>query len=333
MEIDIVYTWVNSSDKAFQEKRARFAKEETGKDLAYRIGESRFKDNNELKYSLRSIERYLPFIRKVFIVHTGAAPNWLKSGCEDLIFVAQEDIIPPQYAPSFQSDVIESFLYKIPDLSEYYIYSNDDVFFCSPHKENDLFDSDGRARVGITPRLAGEGKKASSTFRITERNAAQSLKRHLKNIPTPITVSYKWLPIPIRCLLKECLPFNTIAHVAQPFRKSIWQEFHKVFSEEINTICKHRFRANDGFTINFMAHYYALSIGKAVFDLQTHNDYLGRSDTLERKEEFRRLIFENAEQIKRFCLNDEVVNGEDGWENYVSQMLESLFPKPSRWEI
>ena len=56
MDIDIVYTWVNSNDTAWQETRKQFAKEEVGENFAYRAGESRFRDNNELKYSLRSLK-------------------------------------------------------------------------------------------------------------------------------------------------------------------------------------------------------------------------------------------------------------------------------------
>lgn len=111
MDIDIVYTWVNSNDAAWQEKRREFAKQEMGEDFTYRAGESRFRDNDELRYSLRSLKN-LPFIRRVFVVHTGAAPDWLRHDCPDLIFVPQGAIVPAFCSPSYQADVIESFIYK-----------------------------------------------------------------------------------------------------------------------------------------------------------------------------------------------------------------------------
>lgn len=38
---------------------------------------SRFEDNEELRYSLRSIERHAPWVRNVFIVTNGQIPSWL----------------------------------------------------------------------------------------------------------------------------------------------------------------------------------------------------------------------------------------------------------------
>ncbi len=331
MDIDVVFTWVNEKDQAWKERRQEFANKETGKDLPYRAGASRFQDNNELRYSLRSIEKYLPFIRNIYIVHTGAAPEWLENG-NGLFFIPQESILPLNCRPTYQSDVIEAFLYKIPGLAEHYIYSNDDSFFCHPHQPSDFFDSAGKARVGIRQRLAGEGKKASLTFRQSERNTARAIKRHI-TAPKPVTVSYPWVPLFIRCMLKQCLPINTMAHVSQPFRKSIWDGFHNVFSEEIKILCQSRFRSPNGFATNLMANHYALSIGKAVFEYQDQNDYLGRGQSLEERVAFKKELQENSHNIKRFCLNDEVSNNEDGWDDYVSGILNNLFPKPSRWEI
>ncbi len=332
MDIDIVYTWVNEKDLEWKKRRQEFAKKETGIDLQYRAGEARFQDNNELRYSLRSIEKYFPSVRNIFIVHTGAAPEWLKNNNQDLFFISQESILPSHCRPVYQSDVIEAFLYKIPGLAEHYIYANDDFFFCHPHQVSDFFDSEGRARVGIRQRLAGEGKKAALTFRQSERNSARAIKKHI-TIPKPITVSYPWIPLPIRCMLKKCLPINTMAHVAQPFRKSIWEDFHNVFSEEIKILCQSRFRSPNGFATNLMANHYALSIGKAVFDYQDQNDYLGRGQPLEDRIAFKKDLQENSSKIRRFCLNDEVSNGEDGWNDYVSELLNGFFPEPSRWEI
>lgn len=41
------------------------------------ISASRFEDNEELRYSLRSVERFAPWIRHVYIVTNGQLPYWL----------------------------------------------------------------------------------------------------------------------------------------------------------------------------------------------------------------------------------------------------------------
>lgn len=333
MDIDIVYTWVNSKDSAWHDKRMALAKKEVNEDFSYRAGKARFQDNNELKYSLRSLKN-LPFIRKVFIAHAGAAPEWLKKDSPDLVFVQQDSLIPKRFSPSYQSDVVESFLYKIPGLSEHYIYANDDNFFSGKYKRSDLFDSEDRAIVAVMPRLAGQGLKNGSVYREMELNSARALKKHLK-MKKPVTYSrYPWIPVSLRCYLKGNMPINTMRHVAQPFRKSIWEEFHNVFSEEIETLCSSRFRSKNGFAINMMAHNYALSVNKAVFDFSEKNDYVGRATTtMQERAEFRKEIFENAQNVKSFCLNDEPSAGDDGWDDYVMDILNTFYPKPSRWEI
>jgi len=331
MEIDIVYTWVNSNDQAWRKKRAELAKQETGEDLAWRAGESRFQDNNELKYSLRSIEKYLPFIRRVYIAHAGAAPDWVRKDRTDLVCVPQNEILPEFCSPSYQSDVIESFLYKIPGLSEYYIYSNDDNFFCAPHSVEDLFDEEGKAKVGITPRLAGD--YVADVFREMELNAGRALKKRIRT-SKPVTISrYSWVPPSVRCMIKGVMPLNTMTHVAQPFRKSIWPEFHKTFAKEIDTLCQSHFRSPQGFAINMMAHHFAQSSDKAIFEFCNQNDYMGRSAPMEYRDVFRQELLEKSHEIKRFCLNDEPADDNGSWVGYVAEILEGFFPNPSRWEI
>ena len=41
------------------------------------LAASRFEDNEELRYSLRSLEQYAPWVRRIFIVTNGQIPHWL----------------------------------------------------------------------------------------------------------------------------------------------------------------------------------------------------------------------------------------------------------------
>ena len=61
MNIDLVYLWVDGNDPKWLEKKNRFIEKKINT-----VG--RYQDNQELKYSLRSIEKHLPWIRKIFIV-------------------------------------------------------------------------------------------------------------------------------------------------------------------------------------------------------------------------------------------------------------------------
>ena len=50
-----------------------------------------------------------------------------------------EDFIPQEYLPTFNSTCIEMFLHQIPNLSEYFLYANDDIFVIQPLIETHFF--------------------------------------------------------------------------------------------------------------------------------------------------------------------------------------------------
>lgn len=43
------------------------------------ISKNRFADNDELKYSMRSLEKFAPWIRYIFLVTNGQIPSWLNT--------------------------------------------------------------------------------------------------------------------------------------------------------------------------------------------------------------------------------------------------------------
>ena len=84
------------------------------------------------KYSLRSVEMYAPWIRKIFIVTDNQVPKWLDTSNPKIRIVDHKEILPEVSLPCFNSRLIEHFLYKIPGLSEHFLYANDDMFINRP---------------------------------------------------------------------------------------------------------------------------------------------------------------------------------------------------------
>lgn len=147
-EIDIVYTWVDGSDPVWQRNRDH-ARRSPGTRIAHRDADSaaRFRSVDELRYSLRSVERYAEFVRHIYIVTAGQIPDWLDTGHGRVTVVDHVDIFPdPAVLPTFNSHAIEACLHRIPGLSEHYLYLNDDFLFVRPVSPGDFFDEAGRAR-------------------------------------------------------------------------------------------------------------------------------------------------------------------------------------------
>ena len=112
-------------------------------------------DNEELRYSLRSIEKFAPWVRHIFLVTNGQVPSWintyplfpklfaismppppslllLTSPTEHprLTVITHAQIFTNvSHLPTFSSPSIEVHLHRIPGLSKKFIYMNDDVMF------------------------------------------------------------------------------------------------------------------------------------------------------------------------------------------------------------
>ena len=132
-QIDIVFPWVDGSDPVWQERKRQYSDHSAGDD------EVRFRDWGLLKYVFRGIEQNLPWIRKVHFITCGHLPEWLNTDCPKLHVIKHSDYIPEKWLPTFSSHPIELNIHRIPDLSEQFIYMNDDTFFVKPMKPEGFF--------------------------------------------------------------------------------------------------------------------------------------------------------------------------------------------------
>ncbi len=141
--VDIVYLWCDSSDNVWREKKnkelAKYGKP-LDKDS---IGECRFIENDELKYSLRSLEKYAPWIRRVYIITDNQIPKWLNINNPKVHVVDHTQILSPEALPTFNSSAIETSVHKIPGLSEHFLFANDDMFFGNYVDKEFFFDENG----------------------------------------------------------------------------------------------------------------------------------------------------------------------------------------------
>ncbi len=148
-EIDVVIAWVDGDDPNHRRKREAFLtnkSEEQREDVA---GATRFSAQGEIEFCVLSILKYAQFVRKIFIVTDNQTPD-----LEDVVSSNFPDNKTPieivdhkvifreyeEYLPSFNSLSIETMLWRIPELSEKFVYFNDDVMLLSPIAETDWFE-------------------------------------------------------------------------------------------------------------------------------------------------------------------------------------------------
>lgn len=115
------------------------------------VSRSRFVDNGELRYSLRSVERYAPWVRNIYIVTNGQVPNWLNVNHPRIHIIRHEDIfLDKSHLPTFSSPAIESHLHRIPGLSKKFIYLNDDVMFGNEIWPDDFYTQGSGQKVYLS---------------------------------------------------------------------------------------------------------------------------------------------------------------------------------------
>ncbi|MDF2050835.1 stealth family protein, partial [Arthrobacter sp. Cr_A7] len=302
-DIDLVFSWVDGSSPEYI--AARRAQQ---KDVVLGEGddhEARFRQINELKYALRSVYMFAPWIRRIFIATDSPAPAWLADHPSVTIVRSEEFFADPSVLPTHNSQAVECQLHHIEGLSEHFLYSNDDMFFGRPVSP-DLFFTPG----GITKFIEAEtriGLGENAAERSGFENAARVNRKLLWNRFGRITTRH-------------------LEHCAAPLRRSLVRKMEQEFPEEFRKTAASRFRAADNISVtNSFYHYYALLTGRAVTQTAAKVRYV---DTTMRTglNYLPKLL--SKRNVDFFCLNDgsfpEVSADERA--ALVTDFLEKYFP-------
>ncbi|MDR1743339.1 MAG: Stealth CR1 domain-containing protein [Dysgonamonadaceae bacterium] len=307
--VDLVYLWVDGSDEQWLAKKNAFLGKTTfHKDVNCK---GRFADNDELKFSLRSLEKYAPWIRKIFIVTDNQIPDWIDVENTKIQVVNQNDILPKEAQPCYNSVIIEHFLYKIPDLAEHFLYANDDMFFNAAVEPEDFFAADGYPIVRLRPypfaqfwyfvkKMAG---KKLSTYRKTILKSSNLIKNKFKK-------RYWGLP-----------HHNIDAHCKSDYRDVV----ETVFADEIQpTVVHHTRNRNDIQRVIFL--YYALAVGHG------HLRSINRTEScVVRMQRRNYQRYFDKYHPKLVCMEDsERVS--DANRERAKMFLETIFPEKSEFE-
>ncbi|KAF2073051.1 hypothetical protein CYY_005634 [Polysphondylium violaceum] len=136
--IDAVYIWLDESDSNYLKKR-----KEEGFELD-RNNTNDYRQLDQLKYSLRSLDTYAPWIQNIWIISDDQIPSWYHSNenNQKLQFISLEVLYSNRsHLPTFNRLSIESNLYNLPEqVSNCFLYFNENVVLKSPVNPTDFFD-------------------------------------------------------------------------------------------------------------------------------------------------------------------------------------------------
>jgi hypothetical protein len=272
---------------------------------------ARFRHVDELRYALRSVHMYAPWVRQIFVATDCARPSWLADDPR-VQFVRSEEFFADLSAlPTYNSQAVESQLHRIPGLSEHFLYANDDMFFGQPVGPEKFFSPGGISKFIEDDTRIGLGK--SDDLRSGFENSARVNRRLLHNRYGALTTRH-------------------LAHAPTPLRKSVMAEMETEFPDEFAATAASPFRARENISVtNSLYHYYALLNGRAVVQRGAKARYV-HTTTKAGLKDMRTLLKERKSDF--FCLNDDADEKVSPRKRAkaMTKFLRAYFPIPAPWE-
>lgn len=134
-KIDFVLLWVDDKDIEWQKLKSKYLSEDVNK-----ISSNKYRDWDNLKYWFRGVEKFAPWVNRIFFITCNQKPSWLNENHPKLRLINHTDYIEERCLPTFNTNVIEINVGKIKDLSEQFVLFNDDVFLLQETNPTDFFE-------------------------------------------------------------------------------------------------------------------------------------------------------------------------------------------------
>ncbi|MCV2368640.1 stealth family protein [Roseateles oligotrophus] len=322
--VDIVYLWVDGSDPVWRSKRhraaARLCVGRRDEMAVYGNVEGRFRDNDELRYNLRALERYFPAHGHVYLLTDGQRPAWLQES-DRITVIDHGELMPADALPTFDSGHIESYVHRIPGLSERFLYLNDDVFFGSPVRLDDWFWADGIYTAWSDEALVSD----------------EPMRADATALDNACRLSHHWLRSSASPPVAEYSPtFRTFAHAPRPMLRSVMFELERLAPELFGSVRSTVFRVwNKPTIVSDFVMRWSLSRGRAKLRGYSHL-FLATGAAHEDAEAQAALqaLVASEGQLDFFCLNDTTddASADDPRLLRVRAALQQMFTAPSSFE-
>jgi len=319
-DVDVVYVYADGDDPDFLKQKSILLKGVKQEDplIKESTAPNRFNNYGELKYSLRSIAVYAPWVRNIYIITSTPNIKWLnfKNDKNKVFIVSHESIFPSKEClPNFNASAIETFIDKIPGLAEHFLYFNDDTFLGNNVSKSDFFTSDGRCRFGLKDNYYYKEKENFGSPRLYQ---PQKTEYAISLIKKKYNKTKIYLPM----------------HQVRPMLKSVFSSCKRDFSQECMETAMNKFRAaNDISLVNIIFPSYAIynNYGVASNKLVLSNAFILFSDDIKFNElKFGRLL---EKKPKLFCLGDDTSHYNKEANKQIQYYLDRYFPQKSEFEV
>ncbi|WP_167132409.1 Stealth CR1 domain-containing protein [Paramicrobacterium chengjingii] len=327
--IDFVVTWVNDEDAQWAENRRAAAIRE-GNDTGA-ASDVRYRDWGILRYWFRSVELFCPWIRTIHFVTDTKLPEWLDVANPKLNIVDGR-ALKGHDVDTYSSRSIESRLHLIPELSEKYVYFNDDFFVGRP-LEPEFFFKNGLPYGVNAPTILADGDYRAHAMLyasgLINRHFSRAgyLRTVIRRSVRPASGSMLFrMPLFLAC---SKIPPVTDPHVGIPLLKSVVAEAFDAEPEAIEDTRRTVFRSRNETAPIYYATMWHLATGKYFARSKSAiGQYfsLGSSSLNTIKEAI------THDRHAQYCLNDGHVEDCGALQAALAQTFSLRFPQPSAYE-
>jgi len=292
-EIDIVVTWVDGNDINHRKKKEKYLIDKN-KFVKGGVTDNRFIQSDEIMYCLLSIRKFAPWVRRVFIVTDNQRPKILDDkrlfGL-DLRMVDHKELFSgyEEYLPSFNSRTIQSMFWNIKDLSEKYLYFNDDFILSGEVRKEDFFDG---GKIVVNGTFKSHFKHKLSEFKKFMFNPSENNSTKNKN---SIYLASKSIGLKKKFFIHH--------HVPYPMSKTF---LYSYLNDNINifeNLLRYKFRHSSQPLVSAAYHNYMFKEGKLLLGDKNRLFYLNKNKIEELTfEEIYDTIFKP--DTKLLCIQD-----------------------------
>ena len=305
--IDFVLLWVDDSDPEWKKLKDSYSGRT---DYMVDNRDARYRDWDTLKYWFRGVEKFAPWVNKIYFVTCGHVPEWLNLKADKLVHIKHADYIPEEYLPTFSSHTIELNLNRIGELSEHFVYFNDDTFICRP-VSRELFYRDGKPVHQARLHAIRAGKMGAMMPHIY-LNTTEVINEHFDMQEVLKKDRAKWFSLArngaanvfenLFCSKYNMFPGFGNEHLPVPILKSTMDTVWKLEGARLDETCRHRFRDVRDVS-QFVFRYWQLASGNFVPEKIGN---IGACYTIKSDREFVRKLcgYVTSGKYNLLCLND-----------------------------
>jgi len=328
-KIDIVILWVDGSDEDWLRDFNQYASDSM-------IGDkqpSRFRDWDLLQYWFRGIEKFMPWVNRIHFITSGHVPAGLNMQHPLINLVKHSDFIPGKYLPTFNANTIELNIHRIKDLSEQFIYFNDDLFVLKSLTPGRFFQNGLPCDYGVfTAKPSGGGiiHIAVNDLEVLESHFDKHavIKKNLR----------KWFNIKYgKELLNNLLlyPWKEFSgfidpHLTTSFLKSTFTEVWGKAPDILDSTCRSKFRTNNDVN-QWLMRYWQLAEGRFYpYNLKNSGTSMDITDnSLSTVNDFI-----TDRRFDMICLNDsDEVSDFEKTKALLKESFEKILPDKSSFEL